>query len=286
MVKPIPQPQAISTLSRACLLAGSTICLLLGAGGCGSAHHGELFELAPEAWGGSPSVGNGGGGGGAGSSGMEASSGGSGGESVAGSAGNAAFGGSGNGGSGAGCAFSCGDGGRGGNPSDSAGAAGVSGQAGSGSESTDCSAFAADATFLPATQHCYLVDTEPRTFALAQAHCKTLDAHLITLNSQAENDFAWSIHAQEHWIGTKDGKAPKQPGVGTYTWITEEPFDYTNWSADQPNASGTECGEGNGNGTCYEHCGFQWLVGEHGGLWNDRYCLHTIASICEWDSAP
>ncbi len=253
--------------------------MLLGAGGCGSAH-GNFFEPGPPQFGGSPSVGNAGG---AGSAGLELSSAGSGGEILSGGAGSASSGG---GGSGAGCAFSCGDGGRGGNPGGNGGVAGVSGQAGSGSELSDCSAFAADATFLPATQHCYLVDTEPRTFALAQAHCKSLDAHLITLSSEAENDFAWSIHAEEHWIGTKDGKAPKQPGVGTYTWITDEPFDYTNWSPDQPNASGTECGEGNGNGTCYEHCGFQWLVGEHGGQWNDRYCLHTIASICEWDSAP
>jgi hypothetical protein len=212
---------------------------------------------------------------------MAVSGGGSGGgESVAGSASNA-----GSGGSGAGCAFSCGDAGRGagGSVGGDSGAGGVSAQAGSASELTDCSPFAAGATFLPATEHCYLVDNEPRTFAAAQARCSELKAHLITVGSEAEAVFAWSIHSEEHWIGARDGKAPKQSGVGTYTWVTDEPFDYKNWSSDQPNASKTECVDG---GACYEHCAFQWKGGEHDGQWNDRYCMHTIAAICEWDSTP
>lgn len=136
---------------------------------------------------------------------------------------------------------------------------------------------------MPATQHCYLVDNEPRTFAEAQVHCKELKAHLVTLSTEAENDFAWSLHGDEHWIGSQDGKGPKQSGVGKYTWVTDEPFEYTNWSSNQPNASKTECVEG---GDCYEHCAFQWKGGEHDSQWNDRYCMHTIASICEWDKVP
>ena len=212
---------------------------------------------------------------------MALSSGGIGGdESVAGNA-NA-----GSGGSGAGCAFSCGDGGRAGAGNlagDSGEIAGISGQAGSGSEPTVCSPLATDAIYLPSTQHCYLVDTELRNFAAAQAHCAELKAHLVTLGSEAEHDFAWSIHSEEHWIGAKDGKAPQQSGVGTYRWVTDEPFDYTNWSSEQPNASKTECTDG---GACYEHCAFQWTGGEHDGQWNDRYCMHTIAAICEWDKTP
>lgn len=159
--------------------------------------------------------------------------------------------------------------------------AGASDQAGAGpSGSPECSTLAADAVFLPETQHCYLVDSEQRTFADAQAHCKDLKAHLITLASVAENDFAWSLHGDEHWIGSQDGKMPKQSGVGTFTWVTGEPFDYTNWSQGQPNASKTNCVD---SGDCYEHCAFQWKGGAHDNMWNDRYCMHTIASICEWD---
>ncbi|HYP99478.1 MAG TPA: C-type lectin domain-containing protein [Polyangiaceae bacterium] len=266
---------------RACLLAAGSASLLTTALGCGAADPNMFGSGSTPSAGGSPSAGSASVTGTAGS----LSSGGNGGETVGGSssiAGSEDSGG--NGGSGAGCAFSCGEGGRslGGNGA-VGGAAGGNDQAGAGSDLTECSAFSPDAMFLPATQHCYLVDTEPRTFAAAQTHCKELKAHLITLANVAENDFAWSLHGDEHWIGSQDGKMPKQSGVGKYTWVTGEPFDYTNWSQDQPNASKTSCVEG---GDCYEHCAFQWKGGDHDNMWNDRYCMHTIASICEWDSTP
>jgi hypothetical protein len=92
------------------------------------------------------------------------------------------------------------------------------------------------------------------------------------------------MHSDEHWIGSQDGRAQKQAGAGKYTWVTNEPFDYTNWSREQPNASKTDCVEGGAE--CYEHCAFQWKGGDHDNQWNDRYCMHTIASICEWDRLP
>lgn len=267
---------------RSLLLAGSAVWLLLGASGCGTADP-NMFGSGQLEAGGSPSAGNPSV---SGSSGLEAGgNGSSGGGTSAGSTGYPAAAGSG-GGSGAGCAFSCGDGGRGGSVSagwSGGGAAGDSAEAGSGSGSPECAALAKDATYSPSTQHCYLVDTELRTFAEAQTHCKELKAHLITLGSEAENDFAWSLHGDEHWIGSQDGKMPKQSGVGKYTWVTNEPFEYKNWSPDQPNASMTDCVDG---GSCYEHCAFQWKGGDHDSQWNDRYCMHTIVSICEWDSVP
>jgi len=280
LVKPIPQPQATPTLGRACLLTCGALTLLLGAGGCGSPNHGNFWEPGESAGSsnaGAPSAGSGSAG--------SANAAGSSGTGVSGGGGEASTDNGGSGGNVSGCAFSCGDGGRGGanHQGGSGDVGGVGSDAGSGSTLTDCSAFAAEATFNPATQHCYLVDSEPRTFAAAQTHCTELKAHLLTLSNEAENDFAWGIHSDEHWIGARDGKAPKQSGVGTYGWVTDEPFSYENWSQDQPNASKTECVDG---GSCYEHCAFQWKGGEHDSQWNDRYCMHTVASICEWDSAP
>ena len=129
-----------------------------------------------------------------------------------------------------------------------------------------------------------LVVNEPATFAAAQANCKTLGAHLVTLANEAENDFAWGLNSEEHWIGSNDGKGPNNSTEGTFTWLTGEPFTYTNWSSNQPNTSDTDCGDSGLTGHCYEHCAFQWTGGEHDGQWNDRFCLHTIAAICEWDS--
>jgi lectin-like protein len=295
LVKPIPEPRAI--VNRTCLLAGGVVCVLLGLSACGSANP-NLFDNSSAQPGiGGTSAGTGslaglsssGAGAGAGAAGGSESFGGKADSMGLGaSAGSGAS--AGNGGSSVGCAFSCGNAGGdkgynlGGGGAGS-GAAGADGdQAGTGSEPSECSAWAAGASFLPATQHCYLIDSEERTFAAAQAHCAELKAHLVTLGSEAESEFAWSIHPDEHWVGAKDGKSPKQSGVGTYTWITDEPFGYSNWSSDQPNASKTECVESGGD--CYEHCAFQWTGGQHDGQWNDRYCMHTIASICERDSAP
>ncbi|HKO46984.1 MAG TPA: C-type lectin domain-containing protein [Polyangiaceae bacterium] len=255
------------------MLAGSTAWLLLGTAACGTADP-NLFGTgsAPATGGSSAGSPNS-----TGSSGMDLGSSGGGAQGTAGADT------TGSGGSGLGCAFSCGDAGRNGGGA-GGGAGDTNAQAGSPPEPTECSALAPDALFLPATQHCYLVDTAQRTFAAAQAHCAELKAHLVTLGSEAENDFAWSIHGEEHWVGAKDGKQPKQSEIGTYTWVTGEPFEYSNWSPAQPNASKTECVEG--GDACYEHCAFQWKGGDRDNQWNDRYCMHEIASICEWDSRP
>ena len=273
----MPQPKARLTFSRACVLASGLPWLLPILVGCGSADP-NMFGAGLVQLGGSSSSS---GASSAGSSGMAPAVSGGGSESVAGGTNSA--GSAGSGGSSSACAFTCGDGGRGGSIGLGGGGAGGANEAGSSSGSPECAAIAADAMYLPSTQHCYLVDTEQRTFAAAQAHCKTLDAHLVTLSDLAENDFAWGIHPDEHWIGSQDGRAATKSGAGTYTWLTNEPFDYTNWSHDQPNASRTDC---DGGGDCYEHCAFQWKGGDHDNQWNDRYCAHTIASICEWDKVP
>jgi len=67
--------------------------------------------------------------------------------------------------------------------------------------------------------------------------------------------------------------------VGTYSWVVDEPFEYSDWEDGQPNAFETNCSEGGDETDCFEHCAFQ----SDDGDWNDRSCWHTIVSICEWD---
>jgi hypothetical protein len=164
---------------------------------------------------------------------------------------------------------------------DSGGAenAGDSALAGGGNEPSACAAYGVDAAYFSDSQHCYLAVHELLSFAAAQSNCVALGGHLVTIADDAENAFAWSMSAAEHWIGANDGKGPREPGVGSYAWLTGEAFSYEHWTAGQPNASATDC-NGNGGAGCYEHCAFQW----NGGGWNDRYCLHMIESVCEWDT--
>jgi hypothetical protein len=147
----------------------------------------------------------------------------------------------------------------------------------------DCSSLPNNPTYDPDTRHCYLAVHDMMTFADAKSHCSSLGAHLVTLSNGAENDFAWSVDANEHWIGATDGKGLREMMPGTYSWIDGEAFGYTDWSQGQPNASPSTCPETSGGGMCYEHCGFQWSGGAAPGEWNDRLCVHTIDSVCEWD---
>jgi hypothetical protein len=69
--------------------------------------------------------------------------------------------------------------------------------------------------------------------------------HLVTITSAAENAFVYSLvagksqfwqvnggNATGPWIGaTKSGNGP-------FTWVTAEPFTYTNWAAGQPSGIG------------------------------------------------
>jgi hypothetical protein len=123
---------------------------------------------------------------------------------------------------------------------------------------------------------CYAASTEVLTWAAAKAACEALGAHLATIGSEAENEFVWALLEDEVWLGAADGKSEGDEEPGTYTWVTGEPMSYVNWTEGQPNAVGTDCP---GDDDCYEHCAFAWQEGE----WNDRYCGHEIAYVCEWE---
>src|SRR6478735_9308965 len=216
LIKPIPQLRQRVRFVRALGVNSALLWLLFATTACGTADP-NLFGSRLVQGGGSPNAG----------SWSAAGSTGYAGGSVGGNAGDTVFGNGGNAGSrdsAAGCAFSCGGGGRshGGAPD----SVGGTEQTDRGSELSDCSMFAEGATFLAETKHCYLVDKEQRTFSAAEMHCKDLNAHLVTLDSEAEDAFAWSLHGDEHWIGSQDGKAPKDSGVGRYGWITSEPFEF------------------------------------------------------------
>jgi cysteine-rich repeat protein len=124
--------------------------------------------------------------------------------------------------------------------------------------------------------HCYWRNTDDAPWAVASAACVAGGGHLVTIASQAENDFLSNLH-EWFWIGATDGRGRMVPGVGTYTWVTGEPWDYTNWEQDRPNAQGNDCGAS----ICYEHCAEL----QADGTWNDLDCGRQPGrdSVCEWD---
>lgn len=95
----------------------------------------------------------------------------------------------------------------------------------------------------PATGHCYEVVrvsggiTWPAAKAAAEARTyEGFRGHLVTITSQAENDFLVTngLAVAQHWIG---GSQPLGQSCANcnWSWVTGEPFTYTNWALFEPN---------------------------------------------------
>lgn len=91
-----------------------------------------------------------------------------------------------------------------------------------------------------------------------------MNGHLVTITSQAENDFLnnnWNV--QMCWVGAYQYDKLAEP-AGHWAWVTGEPWGYTNWSPQvnipQPdNSGGVE-----------DWAQFQLYIPQYGaGVWND-----------------
>lgn len=111
----------------------------------------------------------------------------------------------------------------------------------------------------------------------AVASCEEIGAHLVTIGSAEENEFVWNQFGDNyHWLGATDEECE-----GEWRWVTDEPFDYTNWMPGEPNncCPPEFCG---GNDCTPEHY-LAW--GSADGRWND-VPNGTLVFICEWDDTP
>ncbi len=77
------------------------------------------------------------------------------------------------------------------------------------------------------------------------------NAHLATISSAEENQFVYSLiqdsqfwiqnapghNAHGPWIGGVQTEIGSEPGGG-WRWVTDEPWQFTNWSGGEPNDAG------------------------------------------------
>lgn len=100
---------------------------------------------------------------------------------------------------------------------------------------------------------------EARDYAAGSTY-NGMQGHLVTITSQAEEDFLINtfpeIGGQETWIwlGGSD-----ESSEGVWSWITGEPWSYTNWDVanNEPNGEGDE--------NCLEYT-------DGTAKWNDENC--------------
>lgn len=76
--------------------------------------------------------------------------------------------------------------------------------------------------------HAYYKSNDLVTWETARANCESWGAHLMTINSQDENDIAPGDFS--YWIGMHDTATE-----GDIHWVTGEQVKYTNWATNEPN---------------------------------------------------
>lgn len=104
-----------------------------------------------------------------------------------------------------------------------------------------------------------------RSFAEADADCQDQGGALLSIHSQAIQDWAvqqaFQIAASDWWIGLNDIQSE-----GTFVWTDGTPLDFTAWNEGEPNNAGNE--------DCVN------LAYWAGGLWNDLGCDAARPYIC------
>lgn len=106
------------------------------------------------------------------------------------------------------------------------------------------------------------------TWQRAEAYCRELHGHLVTIHDRAEDIFVF-LEANKHsherwWIGLDDIHRE-----GTFEWASGSPVYYTRWEPGEPNDAG-------GNEDCVQINRYHPSEG-----WNDEPCDQLLRFICE-----
>lgn len=144
--------------------------------------------------------------------------------------------------------------------------------------------------------HWYQRFDQSRTWHNARDFCAGQGGYLVTITSQAENDFVYkhilaTTPYDYGWLGATD-----EVFEGTWEWVTGEPFAWTNWDGGGPepnnlgnedflemfikqqstgmwNDTGEAVGTDRKEGACC--CGLQCSTGPE-----------PVSTVCEWESKP
>lgn len=117
----------------------------------------------------------------------------------------------------------------------------------------------------------FCVNSEPRNWHDAEAHCQKIGAHLATMkNSSLPNALRSAMvgpaGVDRFWIGLAE------PSEGRWIWSNGTPMKFAAFRAGEPNNSGRG-----------EDCA-EWLVED--GRWNDLDCFQPRQFLCEAPTPP
>lgn len=123
--------------------------------------------------------------------------------------------------------------------------------------------------------HYYAVFDNCKSWEEAETYCESRGGHLATITSSQENEAVFSFISQNGYESAYFGLSDSTE-EGTWTWITSEALDYTNWHSSEPN----------GENSAEDYAMFYYKYSD--GTWNDgdfgsRTVNGGTAYICEWD---
>lgn len=113
--------------------------------------------------------------------------------------------------------------------------------------------------------HTYILYNNSITWSQARKYCESLGGYLATITSKNENDIIYNLiqkgSGEDYLIGATD-----EVEEGSWNWVTNEPFEYTNWNSGEPNNVNEE-----------DCCSIM----KSSGKWNDLGGAKTKGFICE-----
>lgn len=116
-------------------------------------------------------------------------------------------------------------------------------------------------------EHSYQLISTKMSWVDAKAYCESLGGHLVTITSQAEQNFVCENFTKKYgaaMIGLSDAA-----NEGDWKWVTGEAFSFSNWDSGEPNNEGNE----------------DYVLMNSDGTWNDGHLeREKWIFICEWDS--
>ena len=115
------------------------------------------------------------------------------------------------------------------------------------------------------------------TWEEAQMYCESIGGHLATITSQEENDFLFGYLTSLGYSSAFFGASDKDSD-GIWTWVTGEPFQYSNWHEGEPD---NLYAEGHYGMFDFKYRDGTWNDGSSG---TDVQDICSIPFLCEWDS--